>query len=88
MIRSLTAHIVAPVLAWRGKRFSKDWRWGVTRWHRIVYRCCSTVEANRLADEIDAVWAAEAEQHDKRAFDEQVAAAIRKIWEKRGGMSI
>ena len=44
--------IIAPVMALTGFRFSKAFRQGATRLHRIVYRCVSTVIANVKADEI------------------------------------
>lgn len=33
-----------------GFRFSKDYRWGTTRYHRFVYAVCNTVAANYVAD--------------------------------------
>lgn len=48
--RSLTAALIAPVMRRTGFRFSKDYRWGVTRFHRIVYSLVSTVEANYRAE--------------------------------------
>ena len=45
-MRTFTAILLAPILRATGFRFSKEYRWGTTRFHRIVYRCVSTVEAN------------------------------------------
>jgi hypothetical protein len=42
--------LIAPVLRLTGFRFSKDYRWGTTRFHRTVYACVSTIGANSLAD--------------------------------------
>ena len=50
MIRNLNAHLIAPILRLTGFRFSKDYRWGVTRFHRVAYACVSTVGANIIAD--------------------------------------
>ena len=48
-IRNATAHIIAPVLMLTGFRFSKDYRWGVSRFHRAVYALVDTVGANHMA---------------------------------------
>lgn len=45
-MRSLTARLIAPILRLTGFRFSKDYRWGVTSFHRAVYACVDTVSAN------------------------------------------
>ena len=47
--REINAAILAPVMRLTGFRFSKDYRWGVSRWHRIVYAIVSTVSANYRA---------------------------------------
>jgi len=44
------ALVVAPVLAWTDFRFSKDYRHGITRYHRAVYAVIGTVAANGFAD--------------------------------------
>jgi protein-disulfide isomerase-like protein with CxxC motif len=49
-MRAVTAKAIAPILRATGFRFSKDYRWGVSRWHRAVYATVSTVRANELAD--------------------------------------
>ena len=49
-MRNFTAYLAAPILAASGFRFSKDYRWGTTRIHRIVYAALNTVTANYLAD--------------------------------------
>ena len=46
MIRTITAYAISPVLRLTGFRFSKDYRWGVTRFHRAVYAMVDTVTAN------------------------------------------
>jgi hypothetical protein len=48
-MRTLTAAIVTPVLKLTGFRFSKDYRWGVSRFHRAIYRCVDVVQANLWA---------------------------------------
>jgi hypothetical protein len=48
-MRDLTAVLISPVLKLTGFRFSKDYRWGTTRFHRAVYAVVSTVRANHLA---------------------------------------
>ena len=48
--REITAILIAPVLRLTGFRFSKEYRWGVTRFHRAVYALVSTVSANIRAD--------------------------------------
>lgn len=45
-MRDLLATILAPVLKLTGFRFSKDYRWGTTRYHRTVYAMVNTVKAN------------------------------------------
>ena len=47
--REINAAIIAPVLKLTGFRFSKDYRWGTTRFHRAVYALVSTVSANHRA---------------------------------------
>lgn len=54
MLRSLTARLIAPKMARTGFRFSKDYRWGATFGHRVVYALVSTIEANCRADQIAA----------------------------------
>lgn len=51
-MRNATTYIIAPALKLTGFRFSKEYRWGVTRKHRIVYALVNTIAANRLADAI------------------------------------
>ena len=48
-LRLTAAYIVAPVLVVTGFRFSKEYRWGVTRFHRAVYATIDTVAANHIA---------------------------------------
>ena len=49
-IRLITARPVAgyypPAMKATGFRFSKDYRWGVSSFHRTVYRCVNTAQAN------------------------------------------
>lgn len=49
-LRDCTARVLAPVMHRTGFRFSKDYRRGVTRFHRAVYACVNTVGANIAAD--------------------------------------
>ena len=49
-MRTAAAYLIAPILAITGFRFSKDYRWGTTLRHRVIYACVSTVAANLLAD--------------------------------------
>lgn len=49
-IRDTAAKLAAPIMARTGFRFSKDYRWGVSRFHRAVYAICNTVAANIAAD--------------------------------------
>lgn len=51
-MRQTAAYLLAPMLAITGFRFSKDYRWGVSAFHRAVYACVNTVSANLLADTI------------------------------------
>lgn len=48
-MRNFLAILIAPALMVTGFRFSKDYRWGTTLWHRIVYRFVNTIEANWAA---------------------------------------
>jgi hypothetical protein len=49
MFRNFTAALVAPILIATGYRFSKDFRWGTSRGHRLVYALVNTVRANHIA---------------------------------------
>lgn len=51
-MRTFNAYLISPALAITGFRFSKDYRWGISFGHRMVYRLVSTVVANLLADVI------------------------------------
>jgi hypothetical protein len=48
-LRTITAYLIAPVLMATGFRFSKDYRWGITRFHRAVYALTNTITANHVA---------------------------------------
>lgn len=48
-VRSLTASLLAPLLKLTGFRFSKQFRWGSTRAHRLVFALVDTVAANQKA---------------------------------------
>lgn len=48
-IRRINAALLAPLCRWTGFRFSKRYRWGVSRWHRAVYRVVDTVDCNLRA---------------------------------------
>lgn len=48
-MRYILAALIAPFMRLTGFRFSKDYRHGTTRFHRAVYACIATVEANRRA---------------------------------------
>ncbi len=48
-IRKITAYIAAPAMILTGFRFSKDYRHGVSRFHRFVYATVDTVGANHIA---------------------------------------
>lgn len=54
MIRNINASIVGLVMRRTSFRFSKDYRWGTTRYHRAVYRCVNTIAANAVAGGYDA----------------------------------
>ena len=45
MIRSLTVWLMFKT----GFRFSKDYRWGTTAWHRFIYSRMNTVRLNLSA---------------------------------------
>jgi len=45
-MRTFTAALIAPALKLTGFRFSKDYRWGTTIKHRLVYRLVDVVQAN------------------------------------------
>lgn len=49
-MRDRIASLLAPILRLTGFRFSKDYRWGTTRWHAFVYRHVNTVSANLQAE--------------------------------------
>ncbi len=48
--RHITAWTITPAMAITGFRFSKLYRHGTTRWHRLVYNMVDTVGANLAAD--------------------------------------
>jgi hypothetical protein len=48
-MRKLAATILTPAMKLTGFRFSKDYRHGITVFHRIVYYCVDTVGANMKA---------------------------------------
>lgn len=48
-MREFNAKLIAPIMKLTGFRFSKDYRWGTTLFHRTVYKIVSTVTANILA---------------------------------------
>lgn len=45
-MRRFNATLLVPVLKLTGFRFSKDYRHGSTRFHRVVYSAVDTVYAN------------------------------------------
>lgn len=49
-IRNIVAALTGLVIRHTDFRFSKDYRWGVSRFHRAVYACCNTVAANYVAN--------------------------------------
>lgn len=49
MFRTTMAYLIAPALMVTGFRFSKDYRWGTTKFHRAVYAYVNTVAANHIA---------------------------------------
>jgi hypothetical protein len=49
-MRDLAAALIAPTLKATGFRFSKDYRWGTTWYHRAVYRLVNVVLANLKAE--------------------------------------
>jgi hypothetical protein len=48
-IRTLTAAALVPFMKLTGFRFSKDYRWGVSRFHRAVYVSVNVIKANYWA---------------------------------------
>lgn len=48
--RTLAAKAITPILRLTGFRFSKDYRNGTTRKHRIVYALVDVVAANIAAE--------------------------------------
>ena len=48
-IREINAYLIAPALMMTGFRFSKDYRRGLTRFHRAIYAMVNTVSANYIA---------------------------------------
>lgn len=45
--------LMSYILYKTGFRFSKDYRYGITIYHRIVYRLINTVRVNQLADRLE-----------------------------------
>lgn len=48
-MRTITAAILVPAMKVTGFRFSKDYRWGTTLRHRVVFGLVDTVAANLKA---------------------------------------
>jgi hypothetical protein len=48
-VRISTAYVISPALMLTGFRFSKDYRWDSSRFHRTVYAIVDTVAANHIA---------------------------------------
>lgn len=48
-MRTLTAALITPALKFTGFRFDKDYRWGTTAKHRLVYWLVDVVQANLWA---------------------------------------
>jgi hypothetical protein len=48
-MRKLAAALLAPAMKLTGFRFSKDYRHGLTLFHRVVYYCVDTIGANMKA---------------------------------------
>jgi hypothetical protein len=46
-VREITAYLIAPALMVTGFRFSKDYRHGVSRFHRAVYVCVNRSASRR-----------------------------------------
>lgn len=49
LANTLVAVAISPVLLLTGFRFSKDYRWGTTKMHALVYKIVNTTAANRIA---------------------------------------
>ena len=52
MVKWMLTQIVGQVMRLTGikARFSKDYRWGITRYHRAVYALICTFGCNIIAD--------------------------------------
>jgi hypothetical protein len=48
-MRDFNALLLVPVLKLTGFRFSKDYRYGTTLFHRLVYKTVNVVKANLTA---------------------------------------
>lgn len=48
-ISTANAYLLFPVLKLTGFRFSRDYRHGLTAYHRVVYTLVNTVKANLFA---------------------------------------
>jgi len=48
-MRTTTALLLVPALKLTGFRFDKSYRWGVSKFHRAVYRFVDVVQANLWA---------------------------------------
>lgn len=46
----IALYLAAPIMRATGFRFSKDYRHGATRFHRVVYACINVVRANLKAE--------------------------------------
>ena len=51
-IRKINATILYPFMKITGFRFSRNYRWEVTKFHSIVYRYVDTVGANINAEKV------------------------------------
>ena len=51
-IRKINAVLLCPFMKITGFRFSRNYRWEVTKFHSIVYRYVDTVGANIKAEKV------------------------------------
>ena len=49
-MRTLAAYLVSPALKLTGFRFSKDYRYGTTKFHKVIFTLVDTVKANNIAN--------------------------------------
>ena len=47
-MRRMIAILIKPIMRLTGFKFSKDYRYEISKFHSLVYKCIDTVHANKF----------------------------------------